>query len=50
MEKDKELELKVQMLCAAIKICGKDHIFHIGKVANYVNAAFEALKKQDEDC
>lgn len=49
MEKDKELELKVQMFCAAIRSCDKDHLFYMKRVAEGVNVAFEALKEQGED-
>jgi hypothetical protein len=47
MEKDKEIELKVQMFCAAIKACDKSHLFYMRRVAEGVNGAFEELKNPD---
>ena len=45
MNKDKELELKVQMFCAAIRESDRSHFFYMRRTAEDVNVAFEVLKK-----
>lgn len=45
MDKDKELGLKVQMFCAAIRESDKSKLFIVRKVAEDVNEAFEVLKQ-----
>lgn len=45
MNKDKELELKVQMFCAAIRQSDISHLFYMSRFAENVNAAFEVLKE-----
>lgn len=49
MDKDKELELKVQMFCAAVGGKGIDSFFRMERLAEVVNEAFEALKNQEEE-
>lgn len=48
MNKDKELELKVQMFCAAVR--GEDRTNFLGmeRLAEVVNEAFELLKEHCE--
>lgn len=49
MEKDREIELKVNMFCSAVqsnrKLCDNDRFVHIMGLARQVNEAFEELKK-----
>lgn len=48
MNKDKELELKVQMFCAAVGEKGIDSFFRMERLAEVVNEAFELLKEHRE--
>ena len=48
MNKDKEIELKVQMFCAAIRESYKDNLFRMKRTAEDVNEAFKVLKGTDE--
>lgn len=45
MEKEKELELKVQMFCAAIRESDISHLFYMSRFAENVNVAFKVLKE-----
>lgn len=45
MNKDKELELKVQMFCAAIREIDNNKSFWVKRIAEDVNEAFEVLKE-----
>ena len=45
MDKDKELELKVQMFCAAIRESDISHLFYMSRFAEKVNVAFKVLKE-----
>lgn len=45
MNKDKELELKVQMFCAAAGNNGIDSFFRMERLTEDVNEAFELLKE-----
>lgn len=47
MDKDKELELKVQMFCSAIRESDRSHLFYMRRTAEDVNIAFEVLKEDD---
>lgn len=44
MNKDKELELKVQMFCAAIGNNGMDSFYRMEILADRVNCVFEKMK------
>lgn len=44
MNKGKELELMVQMFCAAIRESDKNRLFCMKRTAEDVNEAFELLK------
>lgn len=50
MDKDKELELKVQMFCAAIRESDRSHFFYMRRTAEDVNVAFEELKEGNNNC
>lgn len=49
MEKDKEIELKVKMFCAAVQshrqLCQESRLIYLEGFANQINKAFEILKK-----
>ncbi len=51
MDKDKELELKVQMFCEAIRltVCEKTYD-RVRSVAESVNIAFDILKQRTDNC
>ena len=49
MDKDKELELKVQMFCAAIRESDKSKLFGFRGTAEDVNIAFEVLKEGSDE-
>lgn len=44
MNKDKELELKVQMFCAAVGNNGMDSFYKMESLADSINFAFETMK------
>lgn len=45
MDKDKELELKVQMFCAAVRDEDRTNLFWMKRIAEDVNESFEVLKE-----
>lgn len=45
MDKDKELELKVQMFCAAVRDDNRRGLFWMKRLTEDVNEAFELLKE-----
>lgn len=45
MDKDKELELKVQMFCASVRDEDRASLFWMKRIAEYVNESFEVLKE-----
>lgn len=45
MDKEKEIELKVQMFCAAIRESDESNFFRFRRTAEDVNIAFEVLKE-----
>lgn len=45
MDKDKELELKVQMFCAAVRGEDRTIFFWMERLTEVVNEAFELLKE-----
>lgn len=45
MDKDKELELKVQMFCAAVRGEDRTNFFWMKRIAEDVNESFEVLKE-----
>lgn len=49
MNKDKELELKVQMFCAAIRGSDISHFFYMSRFAENVNVAFKVLKEGSDE-
>lgn len=44
MDKDKELELKVQMFCAAVGEKGIDSFYTMVSLADNINSVFEIMK------
>lgn len=44
MNKDKELELKVQMFCAAAGNHGIDSFYTMASLADNINSVFEIMK------
>lgn len=44
MNKDKELELKVQMFCAAVGEKGIDSFYTMASLADNINSVFEMMK------
>lgn len=45
MDKDKELELKVQMFCAVVRDENRRSLFWMKRLTEDVNEAFELLKE-----
>lgn len=45
MNKDKQLELKVQMFCAAVRGEDRTDLFWIKRIAVDINESFEVLKE-----
>lgn len=45
MNKDKELELKVQMFCAAVRSDDRTHLFWMKRLSVDINESFEILKE-----
>nr|DAI47251.1 MAG TPA: hypothetical protein [Caudoviricetes sp.] len=51
MDKDKELELKVQMFCEAIRSTIYENTYdRVRNVAESVNEAFDILKQRTDKC
>ena len=45
MDKEKEIELKVQMLCAAVRGEDRTNFFWMKRLSEDINESFEVLKE-----
>lgn len=49
MNKDKELELKVQMFCAAVRGEDRTNLFGMKRLSEDINESFEILKENGDE-
>lgn len=49
MDKDKDLELKVQMFCAAVRGEDRTNLFWMKRIAEDVNESFDVLKEHHSE-